>query len=333
MVRCRLHLWLSFFLFFVPVSAYADDDADRLVAKAFDQISVLSQAENGLIIRADIKVLGMQNGDMRAVYVRAWAAEGVKRTELVAPGYQEATITNAGKAWTYQNLRPAPLRVMQIHDALDPLFSPDSMRVAGKVKLSSRKSHGIKVTCIERSGWGAEKRCFDANTGALVQSSEPFWEAQYSDFQPFGTKVFPRAFKVFQNKELVLEGKIMLEKSLTPIASTQFVPGPRFEAVEESIKCETGFPKTVEAGMPVFRVTPKYPQAAKDRRQSGQVIFSAKIGKDGAVKDILVVQSAGLDLDNAAQDAVSKWRYKPYTYCGRAVDVHTFITVNFTIGG
>lgn len=86
----------------------------------------------------------------------------------------------------------------------------------------------------------------------------------------------------------------------------------------------------VQAANLIQKVTPVYPQLAKQARISGVVRFSALIGKDGTIQNLTLIQGHPL-LVAAAQEAVKQWRYKPTLLNGEPVEVATQIDVNFTL--
>jgi len=80
-------------------------------------------------------------------------------------------------------------------------------------------------------------------------------------------------------------------------------------------------------------VRPVYPASAMAEGRQGIAIIEARIGVDGAVVDAKIVRSIGDDLDAAALDAVSQWRFMPTTLNGQPVPVIMVVTVNFTLDG
>jgi len=76
---------------------------------------------------------------------------------------------------------------------------------------------------------------------------------------------------------------------------------------------------------------PVYPQAAREQRLQGTVKFAAIIGKEGNIQSLLLIQSAGKILDEAAHDAVHTWIYEPILINGRIMTVRTVITVHFNM--
>jgi protein TonB len=75
-----------------------------------------------------------------------------------------------------------------------------------------------------------------------------------------------------------------------------------------------------------------YPPIAKQAHVQGVVVLHAIIGKDGRIKNLNVISGNAM-LTQAAVDAVSNWRYKPYLLNGEPTEVDTTVTVNFSFGG
>ena len=76
------------------------------------------------------------------------------------------------------------------------------------------------------------------------------------------------------------------------------------------------------------RVEPVYPHIAKITGVQGQVKLHAVIARDGSIQSLNAISGHPL-LVRAALDAVGQWRYRPYYLNGEAVEVETFILVNF----
>jgi protein TonB len=78
----------------------------------------------------------------------------------------------------------------------------------------------------------------------------------------------------------------------------------------------------------INKVEPIYPKFALLAGIRGEVRLHAIIAKDGTIQSISVVSGHPL-LATAALEAVRQWRYRPYMLNKEAVEVETFITVNF----
>jgi TonB family protein len=80
----------------------------------------------------------------------------------------------------------------------------------------------------------------------------------------------------------------------------------------------------------IYRVQPEYPRAAQVMHLSGTVRLRAIISRDGTVRQLEVL-SGNLILVQSAVAAVREWRYQPTRLNGEAVEVETYITVNFIL--
>lgn len=84
----------------------------------------------------------------------------------------------------------------------------------------------------------------------------------------------------------------------------------------------------IDPGQLIKRIDPVYPKLAGLTGVSGTVKLHAIISKEGAIESLSVISGHPM-LVPAAMDAVAQWRYRPYLLNGKAVEVETFITVNF----
>jgi TonB family protein len=88
-------------------------------------------------------------------------------------------------------------------------------------------------------------------------------------------------------------------------------------------------PSVMDRNLIVSRV-PAYPEFARTSRIEGDVVMRALISKEGTVERVHVMQGDSR-LRSAAEDAVYKWRYRPYVLNGQPVEVATTVTVNFNL--
>jgi len=80
----------------------------------------------------------------------------------------------------------------------------------------------------------------------------------------------------------------------------------------------------------VSRVEPAYPEEARRAGKQGLVVLDAVIAPDGTVKRVRPVTGDNL-LAKAAEAAVRAWKFEPYQFSGRAVEVETTIAVEFRL--
>ena len=80
----------------------------------------------------------------------------------------------------------------------------------------------------------------------------------------------------------------------------------------------------------IQRTTPEYPEVALQARLRAMVIVEARVGEDGRVQSVKVLRGQIL-FDQAAVDAVMKWRYRPLLLNGEPTEFDVTITVNFNL--
>jgi protein TonB len=76
---------------------------------------------------------------------------------------------------------------------------------------------------------------------------------------------------------------------------------------------------------------PVYPREARRKRIEGDVVLHAIIDTMGNIAKLSVISGDPLLVD-AAEDAVSKWKYAPTLVNGVPREVETTITVKFELG-
>lgn len=86
----------------------------------------------------------------------------------------------------------------------------------------------------------------------------------------------------------------------------------------------------VTAARLISKVNPVYPHVAREEHLQGTVHLHVIIDKDGAVRDLIVLQGY-CSLAKSAMDAVSQWRYMPTLVNGQPVEVDTTIDVFFSL--
>lgn len=79
------------------------------------------------------------------------------------------------------------------------------------------------------------------------------------------------------------------------------------------------------------RVEPRYPAILMKVGVSATVVVRCVIDKNGNVRDAQVLVPALPPFNAEVLSVVSRWKYKPATYGGRAVDSYLNLTVNFAV--
>lgn len=80
-----------------------------------------------------------------------------------------------------------------------------------------------------------------------------------------------------------------------------------------------------------FKLEPEYTQEAHAAKLQGAVVLAFVVDTDGWAKNIRVVQSLGMGLDEKAIEAVGKWRFMPGQKDGHPVAVMAKVQVDFRL--
>jgi len=80
---------------------------------------------------------------------------------------------------------------------------------------------------------------------------------------------------------------------------------------------------------------PVYPPAAFNARYAGSVLVEMTVQKDGTVGDVKVIECTRpkVGFEEAAMDAVKKWKFQPGLENGEPIEVTTRIKLSFTRTG
>lgn len=79
---------------------------------------------------------------------------------------------------------------------------------------------------------------------------------------------------------------------------------------------------------------PRYPHESRRRREHGTVVLTVLLSTKGTVIDIRITRSSGYArLDEAAHDAVRKWRWSPTIVNGVAAQVSGTVEIPFVLTG
>lgn len=87
----------------------------------------------------------------------------------------------------------------------------------------------------------------------------------------------------------------------------------------------------VSAPAVLTKVEPEYSEEARKAKWQGTVVLAIVVDEKGRARDLKVIRSLGLGLDQKAIEAVEKWIFKPGVKDGKAVPVQATIEVNFRL--
>ena len=85
----------------------------------------------------------------------------------------------------------------------------------------------------------------------------------------------------------------------------------------------------ITAPVVTHRVSPEFSEEARKAKYSGTVTLRIDVDPTGHARNIRVVRSAGMGLDEKAMEAVRQWLFRPGTKAGKPVTVSAQVDVSF----
>ncbi len=221
-----------------------------LITRARSLETLLAPDTRPFQLRAHVKLSGMAEGSREGEYVLFAASSERWFEQTRFPGYSELSGLYDGERWRKRSVVDKPFRLHEVTQLLSPAYHlglPSDARVG---KLAQKEVAGRKASCIQVSPtaalWQRDRAgqaalspvgvredthvtlCFEADSGLLVsvtyQTDLPRFE--YEGRVAFGNKVFPRALRCHEGKDLVVEATVeeLVQEEVEDPAS--FAPPP-----------------------------------------------------------------------------------------------------------
>ncbi len=115
-----------------------------------------------------------------------------------------------------------------------------------------------------------------------------------------------------------------------PAAAIHLAPRANHPVVREQVRGPVRVSGLVVEGMLIEKTMPVYPAIARASGTQGTVVLQATISRNGTIENLRVVSGPAM-LQQAALDAVKRWRYRPYLLSGEPVEVETTVNVVFKL--
>ncbi len=111
----------------------------------------------------------------------------------------------------------------------------------------------------------------------------------------------------------------------------EWKPTPPQERPQTIISSTYPVRNGVSAPVVLYKVDPDYSEKALEKKLAGTVVLHLVVDSQGHARDISVLKSLGLGLDEKAIEAVEQWKFRPGYHEGKPVAVEATIEVNFRL--
>lgn len=155
-------------------------------------------------------------------------------------------------------------------------------------------------------------------------------EVNAAGFAPFREELAVAATPL-QRAVLLQVGSLMETITISGPAGAPRSPRPFVEPPAPDLtRCVAGpTGGTIEPPMKIRDVRPVYPAAWYDAGVEAHLVLDARIGTDGAIRDVRAVAPAHPDFETAAIDAVRQWRFTQTLLNCVPIEVNMTVHANF----
>jgi Thioredoxin-like len=256
------------------------------------------------------------------------SSEGANGTEW-STSRSERFITKKG-------MRPAGYHFLLLRvtrPVIDPLYQAANIKPDYEMKVIRTTTEGVTLNCtsvVDGSRYNDEPdfifatSCFDQDLHLRLTVAGDT-SVQFDDVQMFQGKAVARDVKIIQNQRLLAEMKVSVLEPLP--AGSEAQAKPAVGAVPEPYVIESGFPRPES----VYEVSASLPLPNYFFPYRDFVPVPIIIRKDGSAKVQRGEMAAQPLLGDALENAINKWKYKPYLLDGEPVEVA--LTVAYPING
>lgn len=207
---------------------------------------------------------------------------------------------------------------------LEPLYQAANIKPDYEMRVFRTTTAGVTLNCtavVDGSRYADTPdyifatTCFDTDIHLRLTVAGDT-SVEFDDVQMFQKRAVARDVKVIQNSNLLAEMKVSVLEPLASGNSADMLP-PK-DAIVEPYSVEAGF----AVPEPVYQVAAALPLAPNGKPFMGRVPVPILIHKDGSVK----VQRGEMNgiypvLADAMENAINRWKYKPYLVDGQPVEV------------
>jgi hypothetical protein len=215
---------------------------------------------------------------------------------------------------------------------VNPLYQADNVRAQDELVVQRVQSNGLALNCASLAKaddlrgrmpeWIVPTMCFDSDLHVRLMRSENIY-GQFFDLQPFQGQAVARDVKLIVGNRVCCDMKVSLLETVDKVDEALLKPDA--DAVERPYMLERGDPQPVAT----YQVGASIPLVGGMPPYRGSLAFPVILRKDGSVKVEAGVMGGPMQyIWDAIDNAVSRWKYQPYSVDGEPVEVEFRVIYN-----
>jgi hypothetical protein len=309
---------LTLSLYAVPANVPAANQkklADALLKRASDLSDIRAEGAPHFRLEASVHLFIKEDDQAEGRYVTDWQSPAQWRDELTFPGYHQIREGTVGGIWRSRNPPHQTLAAVQFLQSF-LVSGPPSSFVSKHVSVSMSEHGRAQLNCVMldfgRGMEDAREKCFDPVSGLLFRETWNDWDTvwEYTDYAPWGAKIFPRLMRTFQGGKLVSEARITRLEVNPNLDLSTYVP-PQDAEMWPSCAEEIRPPSKLFQDQSIMNYSNVI-------YRSPTSIF-LEIGADGHVEDVVIVYDGyktESEYSHVVEELKRAWKFKP-AHCGK----------------
>lgn len=300
-------------LLFAATILWAKDprvDPQNLLARSADAMN-LEAAGKPFLIKASGKVFLEPDKQLDVKYQWVWEAPNRWRKDFNAGNFILIALRDGNTIWRARSLNYIPVVMQQFLEAVpDTPTTHEELQEIEIRGVHEKKIDGTATHCLDlgykHSSSRSWHQCFDDANGFLMKTEYKELALQYSQFEPFDGKAYPRRIVATRY------GKIVAEVSIENIAYLQ-QPHPEIFKPPADAKpwpwCDDLKPPHVTATMDPFH----------HFSVNSAVAVSFVVTEEGRVRDLVVATHSTPEFNQNVTEFYTALVFQPATCNGKAI--------------
>ncbi len=300
-----------------PSAPAADQIAEArdIFARAEARVS-LATLKSPYSLQLSFGLVNPDGTSTRGTYDQIWNGPQYWRRTIRTGDFVQTEVVSSDKRYVASPVPYDPERFQAVKTLLDdvatlhwkPSWQDASIkRSKDEVCVRFRDANGVQSTA-----------CFDPSSYQLRTITSGHKRYEYTNYQPFGDREFPRVMRLYEEKTMTIEARV--ERLVTTPPPDAAILNPPADAQVWDYCPDMVPPKAIR------QPDPKFPGGV---RGSGYTMLWVIVGKDGRVERGGLEESGGRAFDKAAADAVQQWLFRPALCNGMPVRAQISVEFNF----